>query len=175
MQGTYEFELFEQEGWFVASSFDLGISTQGESFSECCEMVADLLRGYLEDAEMHQRALPPATFGNETRHGGRVVVFSVVAGKETIEKVSKAEAARMLHVTPGRVTQLVSEHHLETLRVDGREWVTRSSVYARLAEAPGLGRPKAGRATSGGGMGPLRSEDADGNGEEAVQPGVLMA
>ncbi len=142
MQRTYEFEILKSEGEFVAIPFDLDGATEGKTVEECYEMIADYLRATIEDAEMHGKRMPEPTFGNEPRHGGRVVPFSVVAGIETVERMSKSEAARVLGVTPGRVTQLIGANQLEVFSVDGREWVTRASVMARQSDAHGGGRPR---------------------------------
>ncbi len=68
--------------------------------------------------------------------------MAVNAGKETIRRVTAAEAARRLGVTRGRVSQMVDAGLLETFELDGRTWVTESSVNARLEESPKPGRPR---------------------------------
>lgn len=143
MQRTYEFEVFESDGLFVALPFDMDGGTQGETRSECYEMAAEWLRMCMEDAEMHGRPMPVATFGNAPRYGGKVVEFSVVAGIETVRRMSKADAARFLCVSAGRVTQLIQDGKLEVFSYSGREWVTEESVQARREDPPRPGRPAA--------------------------------
>lgn len=142
MQAIYEIEIFEECGMFVAIPFDFAGGTQGESLKECYEMTADYLRTILEEYALEGQELPVATYGNTPKHGGKVVVFSVVAGLDTIEKVSKADAARLLGISPGRVTQLLSDKKLESFFINNREWVTKASVQARLEENPLAGRPR---------------------------------
>lgn len=142
MQAIYEIEIFEECGMFVAIPFDFAGGTQGESLKECYEMTADYLRTVLEEYALEGQEPPKATYGNVPRHDGKIVVFSVVAGLDTIDKVSKADAAKMLGVSAGRVTQLLSEKKLESFSVDNREWVTKASVQARLEENPIAGRPR---------------------------------
>lgn len=52
---VYEFEVFEDEGWFLACPFDFLGGTQGETFAEACEMAADWLR-----VECEHRASRPS-------------------------------------------------------------------------------------------------------------------
>ena len=142
MLHLYEFEIFEDEGWYLALPFDWDGGTQGTSFEDACEMAADWLRIMCEDCAMHAKELPTPTFGNEPCHGGRVVLLGIQAGLDTVRKVSASEAARLLGVTPGRVTQMLDSNKLEGWREGRRTWVTVDSVEARLAEQPKAGRPK---------------------------------
>lgn len=139
----YEFEVFESDdGWFIAAPFDWDGATQGETLEEACVMAADWLRIMCEDAAIHDYELPEPTFGNEPLNGGRVLLVGIEAGLETVRKVGASEAARMLGVTPGRVTQMIEACLLEGWREGHRTWVTLDSVEARLAENPGAGRPR---------------------------------
>lgn len=138
----YEFEIYETEGAFLAFPYDLPGGTQGSSFKEACEMAADWLQTSAEHWAMHGGTPPEPTFGNEPQNGGKTVIVAVSASKETVRKVSPSAAARMLGVTPGRVTQMMNSGKLESFELDGRRWVTVASVRARLAEAPTAGRPK---------------------------------
>lgn len=142
MLHLYEFEIFEDEGWYLALPFDWDGGTQGTSFEDACEMAADWLRIMCEDCAMHAKELPTPTFGNEPCHGGRVVLLGIQAGLDTVRKVSASEAARLLGVTPGRVTQMLDANKLEGWREGRRTWVTVDSIEARLAERPKAGRPK---------------------------------
>lgn len=137
----YEFEIFQEDGFYVALPYDLGGGTQGENFDDLCDMVADWLRATLEDYDMKGEEPPRPTYGNEPRHGGSNMLVEVSAGRETVEKVSASEAARLLAVTPSRVTQMLASNLLEGWR-DGRNtWVTLDSVNARLADERRAGRP----------------------------------
>ena len=133
--GVYEFEVFEEEGGYVAG-------TQGDTFEELCEMVADWLRVTLEDYDIRGEEPPAPTFGNAPRYGGTNTVFAVAAGRETVEKVTASEAARMLGVSPGRVTQMIAANQLYGWREGRNTYVTVDSVSARAAEQCGAGRPR---------------------------------
>lgn len=140
--GVYEFEIVPTEGGYVAIPYDLEGGTQGDSFQELCLMVADWLKVTIEDHELRGTPLPRATFGNAPRHGGTNMAFGVTAGRETIERVTVTEAARLLGVTPGRVSQMVASSQLEGWREGRNTYVTLDSVRARLAERPRAGRPR---------------------------------
>lgn len=140
--GVYEFEIVPAEGGYVAIPYDLEGGTQGDSFEDLCLMVADWLKLTIESCELRGAPLPRATFGNAPRHGGTNMVFAVTAGRETIERVSATEAARLLGVTQGRVSQMLGAHVLEGWREGRNTYVTLDSVRARLAERPRAGRPR---------------------------------
>lgn len=140
--GIYEFEIVPSEGGYVAIPYDLEGATQADSFDDLCLSVADWLKVTIEDHELRGVPLPRATFGNTPRHGGTNMVFGVTAGRETIERVTVTEAARLLGVTPGRVSQMVASSQLEGWREGRNTYVTLDSVRARLAERPRAGRPR---------------------------------
>lgn len=146
--GVYEFEIARMEGVYAVIPYDFAGATQGVDYAEACEMGADWLKVTIEDYEIHGRELPVATFGNVPRHGGSNVVFAVMAGRETVEKVNATQAAQMLGVTPSRVSHMLASNLLEGWR-DGRNtFVTVDSINARLAEHPKAGRPKFEAATA---------------------------
>lgn len=138
----YEFELFEDEGSYLAFPFDMEGGTSGETLREACEMAYDWLKTECEARLINRVGFPEPTFGNEPAHGGEVFLVGVEASLESIPRVLPSEAARILGVTPGRVTQMVSANRLEAVEVEGRKWITRASIEARLAERPKAGRPK---------------------------------
>ena len=136
---AYEFEVFKGDGFLVALPFDLGGGTQGEDFDDLCDSVVDWLKMTLEDYDMRGVEPPEPTYGHEPEHGGKIVVFAVQAGRETVDKVSASEAARLLGVTQGRVSQMLSSGLLDGWR-DGRNtYVTVDSITARLKETSGRG------------------------------------
>ena len=142
MLHVYEFEVFEEDGYFLAVPFDMDGGTQGENYKEVAAMAADWLKSDMEHRSMHGLPLPNATFGNEPLHNGERMIVAVDAGKETVPRITMAEAARRLGVTRGRVSQMVESGQLETFELDGRRWVTGYSVDARIKEDPHAGRPR---------------------------------
>ncbi len=141
MLRIYEFEIFEEDGLFIALPFDFPGGTQGTTFENACEMAAEWLQSECEQRSMRGETFPAQSFGNCAKNGGRTVIVAVNAGKETIAKVRASRAAEMLGVTRGRVSQMVSAGLLDSWREDGIVWVTKSSIQARLDDAPKPGRP----------------------------------
>ena len=84
MLHVYEFEIFEDEGMFVALPYDMDGGTQGSDFREGCENAADWLRLEMEHRTMHDEPYPEGTFDNQPNHGGRNVVVAVRAATELI-------------------------------------------------------------------------------------------
>lgn len=144
MFGVYEFEIFQEDGWYLAFPYDFDGGTQGATLDEVCRMAADWLKVTLEDLAIKGEEPPVATFGNEPRHGGRNLLVGVEVSRETVRKVPASEAARRLGVSPSRVTQMLAAGRLEGWREGRRTWVTLDSVEARLAEHPSAGRPRKG-------------------------------
>ena len=139
---VYEFEIFPDEGMYSAIPFDMEGGTCGSDFDDACFMAGDWLRTEMEQRDIRDEGFPHATFGNEPRHpGGKVIAFATDAGRDTVRKVTASEAARMLDVTPGRVTQMIDAGLLTAWREGHRTWVSVDSVNARLAESPKAGRP----------------------------------
>lgn len=142
MLHVYEFEVFQDGDMYLAFPFDMAGGTQGETLEEVCRMAADWLQTELEYRAMNDEVLPNATFGNKPAHGGQTLIIAVDASKETVKKVSASDAARMLGVSPGRVTQMINAGLLQAFKDGHKTWVTVDSVNARLESAPKPGRPK---------------------------------
>ncbi|MCL2807010.1 MAG: helix-turn-helix domain-containing protein [Coriobacteriia bacterium] len=139
---VYEFEVFESEGSLLAFPFDFGGGTQGDTEKEIAEMAADWLRVDIEHRLIHGIALPEATFGNKPKHGGRILLVAIEVSLDTIDAVAAHEAADMLGVSRGRITQMVSSGVLEGFRKGRDAYVTVDSIEARLADTPTAGRPR---------------------------------
>ena len=142
MHYIFEFEIYPDDGMYIAIPFELEGGTQGSTFEEACYMATDWLQTELEYRSMQNEPIPTTKLNHEPRFGGTVVMVSVKAGLDTIQKVSASDAARMLGVSPGRVTQMVHAGLLIAFKEGYHSWVTLDSVQARLAEQPHAGRPK---------------------------------
>ena len=142
MLHVYEFEVFKDADVYLAFPFDMEGGTQGSSLQEVSEMAADWLQLEIEHRTIHGLPFPKPTYGNKLNHDGERLLVAVNVSKETIPRLTYAEAAKRLGVTRGRVSQMVSSGKLETFELDGRNWVTKYSVEARQEEKPKPGRPK---------------------------------
>jgi predicted RNase H-like HicB family nuclease len=142
MQYTYEFEMVQSEGWYVALPFGMDGGTQGKTIEEASLMAADWLRMEIEHRLMYELDIPVATFGNVPVEGGICMIVSVDAGLDSVRRVSASEAARMLDVSPSRVTHMIRDGLLEAFRDGHKTYVTLASVEARKAEPRKSGRPR---------------------------------
>ena len=143
MKHVYEFEVFLDEGRYTVWPFDFECGgTSGATFREACEMAVDWLKTVVEDYAMHDEATPEPTFDNEPRYGGRIITVAIDAGLETIPRMTAAEAARALGVSPSRVSHMIRDGLLESFKYGHNTWVTGYSVEARLRKRPRAGRPK---------------------------------
>ena len=142
MLHVYEFEMFEEDGWFIVTPFDMEGATSGHDKKEAVAMAVDWLKTDMEHRAMHDIPLPNATFDNTLQHGGERLIVAVEAGKDTVPRTLPSEAARRLGVSPGRVSHMMRDGVLETFEDAGKTWVTQYSVDARLVDPPKAGRPK---------------------------------
>lgn len=141
---VYEFEfVHDDDGWYEVYPFDMGGGTQGEDFADACDMAADWLKCVIEEHEISEKPMPKATFGNTPRYeNSKIVVIGVSAGRETIPKLSAADAARRLGVTPARVSQMVKGHVITGWREGTRTWVDLESLENYTKRRRSAGRPK---------------------------------
>ena len=141
MQYVYEFEIYKGKNGFIVEPFDFEGATQGIDFEDACTSASDWLKMTLEDYIIKEIKPPKAKFDHKAKHNGRILLVEVDVGKETINRVSASEAARMLNVSPARVNQLAKQDKLDTFKEGGTVWVTVDSINQRLTEAPKAGRP----------------------------------
>lgn len=138
-----EFELFPDEGMVVAYPFGLEGATCGDDYRDAATMAADWLKGDADMRLMLGHELPELPIGNEPKHeGGRILLVGVDASLENIDAVSAAEAAELLGVSRGRVSQMISSGQLFGFRKGRNTYVSRDSLNARLEEQPKAGRPR---------------------------------
>lgn len=139
---AYEFEIYRDGEFYLADPFDMLGGTQGYSMQEICEMAADWLKIEIEERLMRDIPVPKATFGNELRNGGERLVVAIETSLDAIPRMTAAEAARRLGVTPARVSQMVKAAKLQGFKIGGTMYVTENSVRSRLIDHPKAGRPK---------------------------------
>lgn len=141
----FEVELSpEEEGGYSVSVPDLdGCYSQGDTLEEALEMAADALMTYIAALLKYGDPVPEPVFGHEVIEGGKVIAISVeVDADYVIDAVSPAEAAAMLSVTRGRVSQMMRDGILDSYDIAGERVVDLKSINARLAAPRGAGRPR---------------------------------
>lgn len=140
---VHEFEVFEEDGVLVALPFDFDGGTQGEDTREVAEMATDWLKTEIEQRLIAGEEVPTETLGHEpSREGARVMIVAVDATLDTVDAVSASEAAGMLGVSNGRVSQMVKTRQLQGFKRGRDAYITRASIEQRLLESPRAGRPK---------------------------------
>lgn len=127
----YEIEIFKDDDCYIAVPFDFEGATEGFSKQECLEMAADLLTSEIQHRLMHGKELTEPTVDNEPQYGGKIYSFVIDTSLSSIPRMLKAEAARELGISQGRVSQLIRAGKLETFLYQGKEYVTKASVDAR--------------------------------------------
>lgn len=138
----WEFEIYEDEGFFLADPVDMDGGTFGKTFEEAVESASDCLRETVIDSMVHEKHIQGGRIGNVPLHGGRMVAVSVNCDLSRVDAVTAADAARMLDVSPARVAQMCESGLLTSWKEGDRRMVMKRSVKARMAEKPGLGRSK---------------------------------
>ena len=113
----YEVEIFKDDDCYIAVPFDFDGATEGFSKLDCLEMASDLLTTEIQHKLMHGDELTKPTIDNTSL--------------SSIPRMLKAEAARELGISQGRVSQLIRAGKLETFLYQGKEYVTKASVDAR--------------------------------------------
>jgi excisionase family DNA binding protein len=151
MRFIFEVELKpEESGTYCVSVPDLpGCITEGDTVSEACEMAADALMTFVSSMIKHSEDIPAPVFGHAAPDGGKVIAISFETDAEYVsDVVSPAEAAQMLGVTRGRVSQMIHDGVLDAYKIDKDTKVKMSSINARLATPRRPGRPKKELATA---------------------------
>lgn len=143
MMYVCEFEFYHSGASVIAAPLTFeGEGTFGDDLTDAVESAADWLSGVVDDHLMAGTDMPPASFGHEPRHGGRVIAVAVCRELSDIPAMTAADAARELGVTPARVSQLITAGLLESWKDGTKRMVSRDSVEARKADAPKPGRPR---------------------------------
>lgn len=131
------------DGEFWAEVPDLpGCFGQGTSFMDAVESISDGIETHLAALAECDMPIPPSK-PISSDDGEAVYVYANTDGfKLGVPTVSAAEAARMLGVTPGRVSQLISEGRLVAQRSAEGTQVTLESIKTLKASPRKAGRPK---------------------------------
>jgi excisionase family DNA binding protein len=141
----YEVELRpDVDGGYCVRVPDLeGCLTEGDTVDEALEMAVDALKTYGASLMKHGDAIASPTFGHRAPEGGMVVAVSFETDASyIIDAVPPSEAAVMLNVSRGRVSQLIREGVLTATKGYGGTLVDLKSIEERLASPRAAGRPR---------------------------------
>jgi excisionase family DNA binding protein len=120
-----------------------GCLTFGEGIIDALNMADDALKTHVAALLKHGDPIPEPTFGNAAPDGGMAVVLSFETDESYIvDTVTPAQAADLLGVSRGRVSQMIRDGILEARKDCMGSEVLLSSINARLAEPRGAGRPR---------------------------------
>ncbi|MDR2715268.1 MAG: type II toxin-antitoxin system HicB family antitoxin [Coriobacteriaceae bacterium] len=147
----YEVELTpDEEGGYCVSVPDLeGCFSQGDTIEDALDMASDALITYVASLLKYGEAIPAPKFGHEAPKGGMVVAVSFETDTSyIIDAVSPSEAARMLGVSRGRVSQMIRSGQLTANKSATETWVDRASIESRMASTQRAGRPRKEPATA---------------------------
>lgn len=133
-----------EQGGYWAESPDLpGCFGQGETFIEAVESMANGISTHLAALIETGRPIPKANRLAGVKDGEIIYIYAspedVRLGVPTI---SAAEAARMLGVTPARVSHMIRDGRLIAERTASGTNVTLESVEAVLSSPRRPGRPR---------------------------------
>jgi excisionase family DNA binding protein len=133
----------EEGGYFVTVPDLPGCVTEGDSIEEALLMATDALMTVVGSMIKHGDAIPSPTFGAVAPTGGKVIALSFVTDASYIvDTVSPAEAAVMLGVSRGRVSQMTRKGILDGYKIGTETRVSLESINARLATPRNAGRPR---------------------------------
>lgn len=137
-----EFEIYEDEGVYLAVPFGMEGGTFGDDYTDAVASAADWLMETLK-AGMVRGSVPEAwSLGNEPARGGKIATIAVEYDLAQADSVTAADAARMLGVSSARIAQMCQSGMLASWKDGARRMVSRESIEARLAEQPKAGRPR---------------------------------
>ena len=137
-----EFEFYESDGCMLACPCYMEGGTFGDSLEDAVQSAADWLRETITDSLVRDEAASGGKLGHAPRFGGRVIAVAVDCDLSRVDAVTAADAARMLGVSTARIAQMCESGRLTSWKQGTRRMVMRSSVEARMAEAPKAGRPR---------------------------------
>ena len=133
----------EDGGYFVTTPDLPGCITEGDTVQESTAMAADALMTVVGAMMRYGDPIPDPTFGNEAPAGGQVVAISFETDASYVgDTVSPTEAAAMLGVSRGRVSQMIGSGILAATTDLGERRVFIDSINERLAAPRGTGRPR---------------------------------
>jgi len=129
--------------WNVSVPDLPGCLTFGDDFDDAVTQAADALMTYIASSLKNGDRLPSPVFGHLAPVDGKVIALAVdVDASYIVDGVSPSEAALMLGVSRGRVSQMIKAGTLTTFEHAGEKVVDLASIRTRLAAPRLAGRPR---------------------------------
>lgn len=130
----------EDETWYVEFEQFPGAFTNGDTVEDAAKAASEVLSLFVAEYLDEDIPLPKPSFHEPPR---AIISVDVTDEFRAVSKcVTVTEAAEMLEVSPGRVSQLLSSGGLEPYMHGNTRLVTIASLNARKAAKPSTGRPK---------------------------------
>ena len=105
MLHIYQFEIFENEGVYLAFPFDMEGGAQGCTFAEAIENAYDWLKIEMEHRAENNLDYPIATLNNSPQNGGMVVTLCLEANKDATEHKIDSGQSRILDDSQVEIAQ----------------------------------------------------------------------
>lgn len=137
-----EFEIYPGEEYLIVEPCDMGGGTFGDDLQDAIDSAADWLYGQVLGQLLIDQLIEGGKLGHEPKHGGRIITVAVDCNLSRVDAVTAADAARILGVSPARISQMCDNYQLLSWKEGSKRMITRDSVNARLAEKPRPGRPR---------------------------------
>ncbi|WP_251197348.1 helix-turn-helix domain-containing protein [Anaerotardibacter muris] len=137
-----EFEIFPSEQFLAVFPCDMSGATQGVDMQDAIESAADWLNVTVVDDLVRGRETEGGKLGHEPQHGGQIIVVAVDVDLARVPAYTAAEAARLLGVSPARVSQMCEAGRLTSWKEGSRRMIWKESVDGRLLNKPKPGRPR---------------------------------
>jgi excisionase family DNA binding protein len=118
--------------------------TQGRTRRQIAKNAAETLELALADYILEGKEPPAPVFGHDVPEGGETIIVSVTVTEEDARMmgyVSSKEAAKMLGISKGRVSQLAASGQLESVGTGTARRISLESINERLAHPHPAGRP----------------------------------
>ncbi|MCL2529032.1 MAG: type II toxin-antitoxin system HicB family antitoxin [Coriobacteriia bacterium] len=141
----YEATITKEDGYYYAEFADIGAAyADGATFEEAVKAAAETLKLVLAEHLDTGLQLPRPTFQLSSDVAMRVAI-AVDVTQEFIEQskcVPASEAARMLGLSKGRISNMINSGVLQAVPYGNDRLVTLASINDRLKNPRGAGRPR---------------------------------
>jgi len=141
----YEATITKEDGYYHAEFEDIGAAyADGATFEEAIQAAAETLKLVLAEYLDTGLLLPKPKFQLSSVDVTRVAI-AVDVTQEFIEQskcVTASEAANMLGLSKGRITNMINSGVLQAVPYGNDRLVTLASINNRINNPRGAGRPR---------------------------------